>query len=75
MQTFNLPSKLAIIRNEYGDLEAFEHDPEFDMGDPVIKINYADGACSPSTPEEWIASIKRRAVAAFERGDKSITVM
>lgn len=76
MQTFNLPKKLTVISNEFGELEAFEHDPSdpLQSKDPVITVNYADGAFACSTGEEWAASIKRAAVAAHKRGETSITV-
>jgi hypothetical protein len=76
MQAFSLPQKLIVVSNEFGELEAYEHDESdpLQSNDPIITVNYADGAFTCSTGEEWVASIKRQAIAAHRRSETSITV-
>lgn len=76
MQTFHLPISLEIYRDEAGCIAAAERVP-YPQYQPVlatVAVAYADGAFACTTGEEWVASIERAAVAAFERGETSITV-
>ncbi len=76
MRAFELPQVVVIMDNEFGELQAFEHEPAdpLQKDDPKVTIHYEDGsfACMPG--EEWAASIRRQALEAHKRGESSITI-
>lgn len=76
MHTFELPQVVVIIENEFGKLEAFEHEPSdgLQQSDPKVTIHYEDGAFSCIPGEKWAASIRRQALEAYKRGESSITI-
>lgn len=76
MRNFELPQCVVIMENEFGELQAFEHEPADPMqkNDPKVTIHYKDGAFACMPGEEWAASIRRQALEAYKRGETSITI-
>jgi hypothetical protein len=72
-KTFRLPRALAIVEGEYGEHVALTVSPSC-TGANVVAVEYTSDACACTSGAEWVDAIKCRAIAAYRRGESSITI-